>query len=411
MKHLHPVNGCCEESPFIHTNHCQSQCTMGCEHHVPPKHFIPRTPTGIVIENKFRIIDGMPYLVDLPLLKWGPHLKVSEQIDTKITQRPDQACIRLDAIFDCTNSFTANMMLNEYLTQISGRVYDDLQGTLPIIQEWTHFKLNYHITDRNGDTVYDDNAVVSTKESWLHLTEMRDQFVQSFKNIFMIEIPDFSQYGGMYTLNIDSLDVSVSGFDPKEHMEDPALNPYYAFSDSYKHIVIDHNKCAAVDPDYSNIPIASIGINKSFGYNANVTTRLKLAFTAYLTDLIITPNTFAVWSSLTQPTEEILDMMKTDIDTLEAEVTKLQGDVAAQTVEITNLKTLVEQQGETITTLVTSLQTMTETLEALAEEVNQIASTVNTLITTTSSTPPIVNDDDTQNNEDETTDPPIDDTP
>lgn len=372
MRHnYHPAcHQPCDNYPFDHTHGCQPQCTMACDHHVPPKHPIPEMPTGTVKENKFRIINGIPHLVDSPLLKWGPHIKIAEQIDTKITQRPDQGCIRLDAVFDCTNSLTPNMSLNNYLRTIIERKYDELEGILPVIGEWVSFKLTYHVTNAANDTIYANNSVVSCKESWLHITDMKDQFIQSCKSIMIVEIPDFTQYGaGMYTLNLDTLEVILNGFDPKEHMEDPALNPFYVFTDDYKKIVIDHERSAAIDPDYPAIVLSSINLNKSFGYNASVTTRLKLAFTAYMDDLIITPNTFGIWSSLTQPTDSILNLMKTDIDTMKAEIIVLQGVAEAQTVKLTNIETVLEQQGMAITTITTALQSMTETLTELSARV------------------------------------------
>lgn len=373
MTHTHPLDCCHQDNyPFAHVNQCGATCNPSCGH-IPPVRPHVVKPSGTVAENKFRILNGMPYLIDMPLLKWGPAIKVSEQIDTKVTQRPDQSCVRLDATFDCTNSFARNAALKSYLQQIIERQYDDLQGILPIIDEWTHFKLTYHVTNAAGATIIQNNAVVSCKEGTLHITEMPDVFTNSFKSIFMIDLPDFTTYGaGTYTLVLEKLEVYVSGFEPKEHMEDLALNPYYAFMDNYTNIAMDHNACANVDPDYSCIPVATININKSFGYNSAVTTRLKMAFTAYMSDLIIVGNTFDIWSSLTQPTDAIVNTMKTDLDTLKATVITMQNAIAAQAVKITNLETLAATQATAITTLTTTLASTTEALTSLTARVTAL---------------------------------------
>lgn len=364
MTHSKPFN--CHEDRYPYAEHhgCGSHCTMQCNHTPPPVH--PQTPTGWVKENKFRIVDGYPYLVDMPMLKWGPKVRTSEQLETKVVQRREISCVRLDAVFDCTTSMSTNTTLRNYFKQIIERKYLPLDGILPIIQEWTSFKLNYHVENMMGDTVLDNSAVVSIKEGFCHLTDVRDLTLTSFKGIFMVDIPDLTQYGSeRYVLVLDSIEVYVTGFNTLEYLDDPALNPFYAFAENYTRIDISHEAVSKIDPDYPKMIITEIPLRKTYAFDAAVTTRLKLAFTAYLSDLILSGNTFDVWSALTQPTDAIIAQMKTDLDTMNERLQTLNVTVENQNVTIANLVEVNTQQNEQIETLTTTVEDLVKRVEAL----------------------------------------------
>lgn len=364
MTHSKPFN--CHEDRYPYAEHhaCGAHCTMACNHTPPPAH--PQTPTGWVKENKFRIVDGYPYLVDMPMLKWGPKVRTSEQLETKVVQRREISCVRLDAVFDCTTSMSTNTTLRNYFKQIIERKYLPLDGILPIIQEWTSFKLNYHVENMMGDTVLDNSAVVSIKEGFCHLTDVRDLTLTSFKGIFMVDIPDLTQYGSeRYVLVLDSIEVYVTGFNTLEYLDDPALNPFYAFAENYTRIDISHEAVSKIDPDYPKMIITEIPLRKTYAFDAAVTTRLKLSFTAYLSDLILSGNTFDVWSALTQPTDAIIAQMKTDLDTMNERLQTLDVTIENQNVTIANLTEVNTQQNEQIEALTTALEDLTKRVEAL----------------------------------------------
>lgn len=364
MTHSNPFNHHEDRYPYAEHHACGAHCTMACNHTPPPVH--PQTPTGWVKENKFRIVDGYPYLVDMPMLKWGPKVRTSEQLETKVVQRREISCVRLDAVFDCTTSMSTNTTLRNYFKQIIERKYLPLDGILPIIQEWTSFKLNYHVESMMGDTVLDNSAVVSIKEGFCHLTDVRDLTLTSFKGIFMVDIPDLTQYGSeRYVLVLDSIEVYVTGFNTLEYLDDPALNPFYAFAENYTRIDISHEAVSKIDPDYPKMIITEIPLRKTYAFDAAVTTRLKLAFTAYLSDLILSGNTFDVWSALTQPTDAIIAQMKTDLDTMNERLQTLNVTVENQNVTIANLVEVNTQQDEQIETLTTTIEDLVKRVEAL----------------------------------------------
>lgn len=365
MTHSNPFNHHEDRYPYAEHHACGAHCTMACNH-TPPPPVHPQTPTGWVKENKFRIVDGYPYLVDMPMLKWGPKVRTSEQLETKVVQRREISCVRLDAVFDCTTSMSTNTTLRNYFKQIIERQYLPLDGILPIIQEWTSFKLNYHVENMMGDTVLDNSAVVSIKEGFCHLTDVRDLTLTSFKGIFMVDIPDLTQYGSeRYVLVLDSIEVYVTGFNTLEYLDDPALNPFYAFAENYTRIDISHEAVSKIDPDYPKMIITEIPLRKTYAFDAAVTTRLKLAFTAYLSDLILSGNTFDVWSALTQPTDAIIAQMKTDLDTMNERLQTLNVTVENQNVTIANLVEVNTQQNEQIETLTTTVEDLVKRVEAL----------------------------------------------
>lgn len=365
MTHSNPFNHHEDRYPYAEHHACGAHCTMACNH-TPPPPVHPQTPTGWVKENKFRIVDGYPYLVDMPMLKWGPKVRTSKQLETKVVQRREISCVRLDAVFDCTTSMSTNTTLRNYFKQIIERKYLPLDGILPIIQEWTSFKLNYHVENMMGDTVLDNSAVVSIKEGFCHLTDVHDLTLTSFKGIFMVDIPDLTQYGSeRYVLVLDSIEVYTSGFNTLEYLDDPALNPFYAFSENYTRIDISHEAVSKIDPDYPKLIITEIPLRKTYAFDAAVTTRLKLAFTAYLSDLILSGNTFDVWSALTQPTDAIIAQMKTDLDTMNERLQTLNVTVENQNVTIANLVEVNTQQDEQIETLTTTIEDLVKRVEAL----------------------------------------------
>lgn len=355
--------------PYKEPHHCGTQCSLNacCDGHFKPDHHVPtppKHPTGHITENGFRIVGGYPYLCDTTNVKYGPFVNVAEQIDTRIAQRPTSGCVHLDAVFDCTNSANVNGTLLNYLSTIIERCYDTLQTTLPILQDYIHFRIKYYVTAASGETIAQEAPVVSFKESWLHATDIHGYFIQSVKGVLIHELGDFTYYGGgTYTITIESVEVIMTAIDTLSHLEDPALNDFYAFINNYTKIALDHTKISNTEPDDREVIISMIPINKSFMFNAAVTTKIKICFTAYLSDMIVTNNTFGVWKSLTQPTDEIIASLKTRISTLENTCGALETELESATVKITNLETTNAQLISTIEELderVTALEGKTD---------------------------------------------------
>lgn len=340
--------GCFDNYPFEgHQSHYGVQCTLNAcsEGHFKPSRQVPvppKTPVGPIKERAFRLIDGFPYLVDTTHFKYGPFVKASEQLETRIAQRRDTNCIHIDAVLDLTNSSSTNQTLMNYFTTIIERQYESLQGVLPVLQERIHFRVYYYITDKTGQTLVENYATVSGTDVYVHGTEIPGYFVESFKNILITEIPDFEFYGaGDYTLTLTKVEIFATGVNTLDHLTDPALNPFYAWTNDYQYIVLNNEEINSVEPDFLCLPIGTVQLNKSYMYQAAVTTKLKICFTAYLSDFIYARNMFNVWSALNEPTRELLAQIKTELATLSTKYDELKAVSDAQVVKIENMETQI----------------------------------------------------------------------
>lgn len=348
--------GCFDNYPFEgHQSHYGTQCTLNAcsEGHFKPSRQVPtppKTPVGPIKESAFRLIDGFPYLVDTTHFKYGPFVKASEQLETRIAQRRDTNCIHIDAVLDLTNSSSTNQTLMNYFTTIIERQYETLQGVLPVLQERIHFRVYYYITDKTGQTLVDNYATVSGTDVYVHGTEIPGYFVESFKNILITEIPDFEFYGaGDYILTLTKVEIFATGVNTLDHLTDPALNPFYAWTNDYQKIILNNEEINSVEPDFLCLPIGTVQLNKSYMYQAAVTTKLKICFTAYMSDFIYARNMFNVWSALNEPTRELLAQIKTELATLSTKYDELKTVSDAQAVKIATMEgeiTELEQKVE-----------------------------------------------------------------
>lgn len=337
-----------------HQYHCGTQCTLNSctEGHFKPSRQVPtppKTPVGPINERAFRLIDGFPYLVDTTHFKYGPFVKASEQLETKIAQRRDTNCIHIDAVFDLTNSSSTNQTLMNYFTTIVERQYESLNGLLPVIQERLHFRVYYYVTDKSGQTIYENYATVSGSDVYVHMTEIRGYFVNSFKNILIAEIPDFEYYGaGDYTLTLTKVEIFVTGVNTIDHTPDPALNPFYAWTNDYQMIILNNEEINGTEPDFLQLPIGVLPLNKSYMFQAAVTTKLKICFTAYMSDFIYSRNMFNVWSALNEPTSQILAQIRTELSTLSDKYDTLKATSDAQAVTIETMQGKIAELEEKI---------------------------------------------------------------
>ena len=79
---------------------------------------------------------------------------------------------------------------------------------------------------------------------------------------------------------------------------------------------MQHDTIAQETPD-DNILIAGIDIQQGFPFQANLTTKVKLSFTAYTSNMIATGNTYDVYKCLTNPTDITIASLLKKINDLE----------------------------------------------------------------------------------------------
>ena len=287
--------------------------------------------SGPMQENAFMVANATPYLVDNFTTNYGPKLSVSESIYTRVTKRKDPSCINLAAVIDMTGDIVTNSVWNAFLEQTIAGQYETLDQVLPIMQSNVTFKLYFHVEDVNGGVVYESHMTSIVKDHLFHYTDVNDFFVTSFKNVMITNIPQVD-FQGVYNLVIDRMEAYVNYIDTKEHTDDE-LNPYYTWANNNTKIMVQHDTINGTTPDGS-LMIAVVDINYGMPVQLNVTTRLKLSFSAFMSNTIATGDAFGVYKSLFEPTQEIVDKLVKQVEdltalvnTLTTQVGKLQADV------------------------------------------------------------------------------------
>ena len=265
-----------------------------CGGTAPPINQYPSA--GPFVGSAFMMNDGNPYLMDSTQMTYGAVLTYSESVYTHISKRDDLSCINLAAVFDMTDTSLTNTVRNDFLKQYISRKYMELSGVLPIIKTTLKFRIYYTIRDLYGGTIQQNHCDTNVTDSKFHFTDIRDRYVQSAKGLVIDNIPAIT-YQGLYNITIDRIELRVGVIDTKEHLVD-AMNPFYQFVDNNQHIRLQSDTIKNTPQD-SEIVVAECEVNKSFDYQANVTNRLRLTFTAFTSLPIPCGDTMGVWNALT----------------------------------------------------------------------------------------------------------------
>lgn len=319
----------------------------------PPSSKFPTS--GSFVGSGFALKDTNPYLIDTTFTSYGQVLCFSESVYTKVTQRKDPSCINLAATFDMTDTNLTNTVRNSFLDKYIGKKYSALGGVLPIIKSELKFKLHYTITDYDGGVVHEGVVVSTSLDNHFHFTDIRDLFVTSAHNVMIDNIPAMT-YAGLYTITIDHVDAYVNVIDTKSHIEDD-MNPYYTFYDNNMKIQLQHDTINSETAD-DELLIASCDVNKSFDYQANVTTRLRITFTAFMSTIIACGDTTGVWEALNSPTDELIVQIQNELESLQDDVKSLHE--------------IIEQQNLLIQKLSNQLDVNTTNINSHTETINSI---------------------------------------
>lgn len=290
--------------------------------------------SGSMQENAFMVVNTVPYLIDNFTTNYGPKLSVSESIYTRVTKRKDPSCINLAAVIDMTGDIITNSVWNAFLEQTIAGQYESLEQVLPVMKSNVTFKLYFHLEDVSGGVVYESHMTSIVKDHLFHYTDVNDFFVTSFKNVMVTNIPQLD-FQGVYNLIIDKMEAYVDTIDTKEHTDDE-LNPYYTWTNNNTKIMMQHDTINGTLPDAS-VLVASTDINFGMPVQLNVTTRLKLSFSAFMSNTIATGDTFGVYKSLFEPTQEIVDKLVKQVENLQATVSALTVQVATLRADVNNM--------------------------------------------------------------------------
>lgn len=343
-----------------------------CDHHhpIPPPPPPPRFPTsGFFQGTAFMMRDTYPYIVDTAFTKYGNFITYDDVIMTKVSQRNDPSCINLSATFNTIDSTMANAIRVNYLEKYIARKKDELKGVLPVIKTPIKIKLYYVVNDRNGGLIYDGCIEDFVYDNQFHFTSLRDVFVQSIKGVLVTNIPDMA-YHGLYTITIKNAELYVSVIDTPNHMLDE-MNPYYGFTDNNMRIVMQHDAIESTRPDYE-IMIASCDVNRSFEYHANITTRMKISFTAFMSTFIIPSCTEGIYSALNDCTEMTIEKLCKEVELLKEETYDLRTKYLYTKESISQIRNDIENINESIKTNTEGLDDVRADTSKLFRDVSEM---------------------------------------
>lgn len=334
-----------------------------CCHMVPPTYHDGYPISGHMTENAFAIIGGKPFIFETNSAQYGSKLSVSEQVYTRVVQRQDVSCINLDAKFDMTSMLETNTVLTHYLKQIISNNLLSLNGVLPVLKELINFKIYYSIKDSMGAEVLSSHIALVSQPLKYHSTDIVDYYLTSANNIAVTNI-NAMDYAGMYTLYITKVEAYCNVIDTYAHMT-ADLNPFYQFTQNNTKIAMQHDTISETNTDSVSL-LASCDVDYSIPFQGNVTTKLKISFTAFMSLLIHMNNTFDIWDLFNDSVKETLaqvtyslSQLTERVDTLGARVDALNTKVDAHITEVTS-------EFTRLSTTITDLATYVDTLNTTA---------------------------------------------
>ena len=295
---------------------------------------------GMINGSLFTIVNNDPLLVHRDIFEYGTKISVSENIRTQVTRRSDMSCINLIGVFDLTEgNIITNDSLFSFLCNKIGSQYETNEHLLSILKSGFQVKVNFTVLDEQGGTVYSNSFQSSNTIGKFHYTDVRDFFVESISNVMVTNIPAMD-YAGVYVLRLDRIEVYGRKIITKNHVTDN-LNPFYAFTSNNTKIS-QYVDAINSTPEDEVVLLAACDLNWSTTFQANLTTRFKLSFNVYTSNMIIASDVYNVWSALYEPIESVIDSMRNSIISMSETIALLNQRIDAQDETIRLLAQRVE---------------------------------------------------------------------
>ena len=348
--------------PYPYIDPCV-QDTYGhhCYHEMKGYPFPHEFPiNGPMHGSAFMLLNYTPYLYDNAHVQYGNLLKMAESVVTRISRRTDPSCIDLFGTFDLTKGVKKNTIMSDYLCKCISQKAEEMHNYFNIMQSPLLFRLYYSVYDEQNAVVHTNTATAVTPDIRFHFTDIRDFYIQSMKSIFMTNIPAMD-YSGIYRLHLDKIEVYGTVINTYDHIVD--ANPYYAFADNNEKIVMQHDTIGNTLADAS-VLIASSPIDQSIPFQANLTTRLKLNFTAFLSDLIAVPNTAPIYNAMFEPTEHVVEELRQQVSSIQETISTIQADILQMKDAINELRTQVSTNTLNIETNTHMIEELRATMQS-----------------------------------------------
>lgn len=290
----------------------------------PPPH--PLYPaSGLMQGNVFFLNNSNPYLVDNTRVEYGPLINVADEVYTRFTQARDASCVNVTGCIDLTDAVLTNTVLNSYLTSTIENQHETIDGVLDLLKDSYTCKITYDVLNSSNAIASSGTSSVTVDAPTFHATELRDYFLSVFKNVMIFEIPAL-EFQGLYTLRFRKFEIIANAIDTSTHIVNDQ-NPYYQFISNNTKIAVQHDTIAALTTDRT-VTIASVDMLQTFPFQGNLTTRVKLTFTAFIASMISTPNTYDVWSAMFEPTSAEIEELQNDVTDLQTRMTTAEADIA-----------------------------------------------------------------------------------
>ena len=324
--------------PFMMNGNYACDC---CHQMYQPNPDNSKIPTaGMINGSLFTIVNNDPLLIQRDLFEYGTKISVSENVRTQVTRRSDMSCINLIGTFDLTegNSIT-NDSLYSFLCNKIGSQFETNDHVLSILKSGFQVKILFTVLDEQGGVVYTNSVQSSNTIGKFHYTDVMDYFVESISNMMVTNIPAMD-YAGMYILRLDRIEVYGRKIITKNHITE-GLNPFYAFTQNDTKISQQVDTINATQED-EVVLVAASNLNWSTTFQANITTRLKISFNVYTSNMIIAGNVYDVWSALYEPMEDVIENMRNAITSMSETITALTARIEEQDAVIEALAHRVE---------------------------------------------------------------------
>ena len=330
--------GCCTPTVVLSTNPftrgARYQCDC-CSQMMQPN--TAQYPAGGMMQgNAFVVLNALPFLIDNTQTDYGTKLSVSESVYTRISKRNDPSCLNMSGVVDMTNEIITNASWNAFLCDVTEQHYQELDGLLPIVKAGIKFTMYYRIEDGQGGVVFQGNKSVVVQKQTFHYTDINDYFLEASKGIIVLNVPQLT-YQGVYNFVIERMEAHVAYLDTNALVPDHDLNPYYAFTDNNTKIAVMHDVIDGTVP-VGELLIAQTAINQAFPFQANLTTRVRLSFTAFMSNIIACSDTSGVYGAMFNPTQKLIEELAHDVQVLSTSVTDLQIRMAAAEAKIEQLE-------------------------------------------------------------------------
>ena len=321
----------------------------------------------------FMIRNFYPYLYDTTHVRYGNYIHTAETCVTRVSQRPNTTAVDLAGTFNFTKQIQKNSIIAKYLEQCINQKADELKSILPIIKAPLTFRLYFTILDDLGGVVFQNVIKTSTSDLVFHFTDIRDFYIQSTKSMFMTTFPAMD-YQGIYRLNLEKVEIYVDAINTIDHITNN-INPYYAFENNNDAISLNHETIGNTDAD-EHLMLASLQLNQTIPFQANITTNFKLSFTAFMSELISIPQTYPIYDALFNPTGATLQTLKQEISNIKDSIVMMNETINQMANAINEVRSACAMNTNNIATLNKNL---TEFQAAISSDEEEIDARLNDL--------------------------------